>query len=1163
MAQQSFLPVLSSSRAVTREGVPAPLALGNGSTATSRGVYSDEFPQCCGGSEVVRLPEIGPLKGPIRENITFSLSKNTIPPKKSDGAVNISRSTASKPSPATVMGAKRGVVSPVATPLAGTLPPNCPPFGSHGCELLVDAVNNEVRQDLLDKFCSEADGVESGRVSHEKEDHRSSVSQRNLYMFSGGALSSPMTDTQSPSGMSFWRKTEPPLSPSSVANFHYLASRRGSVTLAAGPALSTQPRRPSMSMLKEGRRASVQSFVERMSQCGSASISNDIAPDNVALRRIVLRDVQKRRFKKDAPSIYSVEFPAFDEETGVLGDSLRFPSSLGVAEAISDVLRQERGEMQVKTSSVGIRQFLNTFPESHEIIFLYFWYIVAHARRVSAEQLLIDRYTHLENVFRAVFPCFKNDIPSVTSLQQISTNWLRAVSELKNKNSTVPLVNTEAWTLEEILDHQQSISDRKRDCLPMLGNAGFLNNAFKIPTSPSGCNGETSNAKRRSVMTQFQRSIGDMVGSSNLINTGCIDNKMMSLRLANAVDIFSIVNAEVCEHTLMAERCFDRLAILFGKAFERLSVDKDEVLSAFTTVVPHVVYYSLMHCFPNDFWAGLFNSTLRVNIYRIFYFWCSGLMVTYVRSNGWPVPHQYRTTLQKDMNRSVGESSSLEASTGPCTGQGEERNREQAESPELGTDGEMGPISVPRTNNDEQNTAKRTEEDSFDEIDVQMVNGHHRIVLEFKKYAKHVNYLVQELEMHTMELHDQVTESIAAGISVKVDDLKPPRGAKQGGEGTGKHPLGKVPRQPAVTGGTAANSNVRGKPLNSAVVDKTATFEIRDPSAIRKVKQHGAGAKPVQASANVAVDGATSKKISPTRNANAGAACSSNQVDVKNALVGNNGKNKKDCIICGFPMASVAERIRRYVAQHSAPHIVEVPLPHLDSVATQAQTGYLLTGVEEGMDIGTLLATFTAKHLKPRERTVRVPLPSSSPLFLHYARRHLHPSVSSALEEPASSTRALIVLRSARSEKASECTSETPKGSRRSQPPVPEDRMPHIAKGGLVSSQMKVGHINRKGINVLFIPPSEAKLRPLQFKGLMRELTKWQLAFDEQLAAARMREEALRQEYNHNAQGGLRLAQQFFSESRDNRAKTDCAKEVTKQRHKRQSRRLEHRRARK
>ncbi|CCD21362.1 hypothetical protein, conserved, partial [Trypanosoma vivax Y486] len=121
-----------------------------------------------------------------------------------------------------------------------------------------------------------------------------------------------------------------------------------------------------MSMLKEGRRASVQSFVERMSQCGSASISNDIAPDNVALRRIVLRDVQKRRFKKDAPSIYSVEFPAFDEETGVLGDSLRFPSSLGVAEAISDVLRQERGEMQVKTSSVGIRQFLNTFPESHE-----------------------------------------------------------------------------------------------------------------------------------------------------------------------------------------------------------------------------------------------------------------------------------------------------------------------------------------------------------------------------------------------------------------------------------------------------------------------------------------------------------------------------------------------------------------------------------------------------------------------------------------------------------------------------------------------------------------------------------------------------------------------------------------------------------------------------
>nr|CCD16319.1 unnamed protein product [Trypanosoma congolense IL3000] len=613
-------------------------------------------------------------------------------------------------------------------------------------------------------------------------------------------------------------------------------ARGGRPSLLRGPADSKPAlpgaslvRRPSLKELKMERKASIMSLKFREAEGKELGVPDDMPVESTVMQRMLMRGSQRRRTKKDAPSIFSVELPTFDKETGKVGDGCSFPSSLSVAEAIDSVLQLERGEQKLKTTSVGVTKFLKEFPESHEIIHLYFWYIVSHARRVSSERLLIDRHLNLEQVFRTTFSRRVSELPPLSSLERIITSWLSNI-ELRKSVHRGGVEGAEPPVTGDC-EARDSLEDPKKTqgglhSVPRLvpgsvsgtgGASDWYGNPFSLPSLDSvlladGC--EKEEERRMPLGCTQVPSIQDL--------------KMMACRLANAVDTFTVAHVEVCELRELGERCFHRLAMLFGEAFGRLQADKDEVFSAYMILVPHVVYYTLVYCFPNDYLAGILNSMVRVSIYRVFYFWCSGLVATYVRTTAWPTPNQRRVFTQghessgrpeldgelktpRQNNESRELTPRLSENFPPSSAE------ELASSDYLPSTGQVDPYGYPNFITD----------DSFDDIDVDVANGHHRIVLEFKKYVKHVNFLFQKLEQRTTNTHPLLTETPKGEQSDSCNGKKNVRGVC----------AGKV-------GGDACGANKGVKPCSSSTSEARNDGGPMKDAARRKKKQKTANPRP-------------------------------------------------------------------------------------------------------------------------------------------------------------------------------------------------------------------------------------------------------------------------------------------------------------------------------
>lgn len=895
--------------------------------------------------------------------------------------------------------------------------------------------------------------------------------------------------------------------------------------------------KPSMEELKVGRRVSVTSLRMREAENEELGVPDDMPMDVTVMKHMMLRETQKRQTKKDAPSIYSVTLPSFDETTGKLGDSCSFPSSLPVSEAIEKVLLLERGEQRVKTTSVGITNFLKNFSESHEIIYLFFWYIVAHARRASSERVLIDRYVNLEHVFRTMFPRYMSDLPPLSVLEQIVTRRLRNACTGRNISSE-RRAETRALVLEDIM----AMLSAPEPCSSNIFNiaSSFVFGDAEEPNENAdtmkSCTDTTHPTLDPLQLNRTDREDdGGKAGATNDTKSPMHDGvKVMTLRLANAIDTFTVAHVEVCELRNLAERCFHRLAMLFGESFERLRSEKDNVFSAYMIIVPHVTYYALVHCFPNDFLAGLLNAVMRVNIYRIFYYWCSGLVATYVRSSGWPTPRQRKGGGQPSFDHQSRGSGAdfnglppIKRGSRPLESDPNAANSTGPSSPRGGSnDGEQS-TAAGSAAEDEQ--LEFLGDDSFDDVDVEVVNGYHRIVLEFKKYAKHVNFLVHKLEQRTTSMHDRLTEA---------PKQECPEGNcnKKGGKSVCF----------TETGADAPLGTNKSVKLGTGVVTESLNDDTKGKTG-KKIRQNSLGG---QAKHNGNEGNNVLPQIFP--NGKSRASVSFSVGAGKQNTSGNNNQSGndtavRDSVICSFPLDAALAKVRNYIEAHSAASIAHVPLPPLDDTLEEKPT-FTLVEHDENSAVGILPATITTNTRSTRDRTVKVPLPLSSPLFLHYARHRLHPSVLSNL----GGVDASKVKTSA--QPSPRCFPSGTQFDNRTASPGASKQLTDAFSSGAVTPRyiengeatkrtpMTLIESSKKPIRMTLIPASETHPRPLQFEGLTKEIRKRHMQFEQNMVCLQEREQQHRQEYNKNTQRGLNLAHQLLSGVFQEAADTDLGR---------------------
>ncbi|EAN89318.1 hypothetical protein, conserved [Trypanosoma cruzi] len=817
------------------------------------------------------------------------------------------------------------------------------------------------------------------------------------------------------------------------------------------------------------------------------------------------REGLNRRLKKDAQSLYSLELPTFDEETGTLGDACVFPRSLAVDVAVEHVISQERGELRTKATGVGILRFLKEFDESCEIIYLYFWYAIAHIRRIKSEKMLIGRYINLERIVRGAFPRYKAEMPTIKQIGCILAKYAPTDESISENNSV-------AAAREEV-----EVEEAVPPFFPAISNVHLLGGPGSIVSEESG---------RTAFVSQYPKKKRPRTGSggADIIQAfdEAVDKSLLQdpaiISLCNeAINAFTVVQMEVYELAEFAQRCFHRLAVLFGQAFERLAEEKDEVLTAFTFIVPHVVYYVFVYCFPNDVVAGIFNAALRMNLYRIFYFWCSGLVATYVRVNRWPKPlTDGKKSLLKFIAQQAG-SPTLSQSTASVISpispkRGGSAFIAQGESNSQGVVAAIGnskSLSSPTAMGEERLEALA--DDTFEEVDVEVANGHYRIALEFKKYAKHVNYLLQELQKRTEDMHREAAHSSLIPTPTDIE-----------------------------------NTSMGGMAQPDRFFNKLPSVQMSASPQLRTVSWNGGSAKKKMPETRQLPRKST--LLIPSNNHDA---AGNYDEAVLPAISQANGAVKKtkalpvnnDCILSGFPLEHTAIHVKQYMMRPTGVAPAKVPLPPLNVPST------------EGTNSNEAASPHADKHhTLPSLRTVKVPLPVASPFFQHYSSKRLASNAAGINEKS-------FPRKSTRHDKPhpffSECVVPTSMGS-------PSSSISHATAtrnsvGSLSSStlapsisqkrgvgaknptnSLMLPHVRRKAINLMLIPPSDAQLRPLKFKSLTREVTRRQLEIERQMDRLSGREQILRRKYDAETQQGSRRVHQLLSECHSDKQKIEA-----------------------
>ncbi|KEG09772.1 hypothetical protein DQ04_04671000 [Trypanosoma grayi] len=847
--------------------------------------------------------------------------------------------------------------------------------------------------------------------------------------------------------------------------------------------------------LRMNKRQSIVALNERKSQASKLGLSDDAQEDDPMVQRMITRETQKRRVKRDAPSLYSVELPTFNDETGELGDESLFPRSLTVADAIQRVLQQERGEVRTKTSGVGITHFLANYPESRKIIYLYFWYIVVHIRRVGAERMLIGRHTNLERVFRGMFPRYKAGLPPIVQLEQAMARAVRAVT-----NGTKP---TPMRDIDDI--GAESVTPFMGDCFN--GSGLTFGQSSSENFSQRGVSCRLGSFRRGQ---SFRRDGGGRKSEMGADNLLARDPKAV-MRCADAVDVFTVVLVEVYELAEFGQRCFQRLAMLFGRAFERLAEEKDEVINAFMYVVPHVAYYVLVHSFPNDVVAGLFNSPLRLNIYRIFYYWCSGLVATYVRLTGWPVPALF-SELGSFPSKKSNEATATTRSQGVVNDALQPTTSEEvaSESTSRLISSSLLPLSLSALHE----SLRPLDDNTFEDVDVEVVNGHHRLILEFKKYARHVNYLVQELEQRTVSMH-------------QLPPIERPTQSQ------------KAPQQTQ-----SPTTQAERKPEKSvAFLDDAAKM----PLSLRKRKANCRGSSNSNSRNVQALSGSPNEQVPQSPRSNAlfpqisrkSGSNNNNNINnspakvTKSSIISTNTAKKIDgCVLSDFPLGQAAVSVRQYIAQQTDARLVQVPLPPLDEEMTPRR--------QAGMD-ALLPSVMQNGPIACRSRTVKMPLPLASPLFLNYTskRGNLGPIGDVEFDTGTLVSSGVTPLSFPSHSSMSRYDGISPShNAARAIPP------PHEPSTSNKNKILVLPRNTQKTINVMLIPPCDTRPRPPQYKSLTRDVTKRQMALDRELVLLSEREQHMRRQYDAETLQGLRVVDQLLAESRSGRFGADALRGV-------------------
>ncbi|RNF27436.1 uncharacterized protein Tco025E_00298 [Trypanosoma conorhini] len=844
------------------------------------------------------------------------------------------------------------------------------------------------------------------------------------------------------------------------------------------------------------------------------------------------RQARKRRLKKDAQSIYSLEIPSFDEATGTLGSEYIFPRSLAVEVAIENVLRQERGELRTKASGVGILRFLAEFQESREIIYVYFWYIIAHIRRVHAEKTLIGRYVNLERIIRGAFPRYKAELPPIDQLERILAKSAHSAAKFAKDSSTTLLQAEVTDELPPLVPTVANLPSHHEGNTSVSDGARTLRHEFGAILGEDGARASHgTQRKRKSTQQPSRNSISHISVMEAASEKSLQQDPAILWRCTEAIKAFNVVKLEVFELAEFAQRCFHRLAALFGQAFERLAEGKDEVLTAFTFIVPHVVHYGFVYCFPNDVVAGLFNAVMRVNLYRIFYFWCSGLVATYVRVNGWPRPPtaekggMLKGGDQCAATPSVSESTlllttslTLKLSGSPLDARGE------VSSPSLirlleNSANPLAPIAA----GGEQ--VQALDDDSFEDVDVEVANGHHRLMLEFNRYAKHVNYLLHELAERTEGMHRE----LACGST-----LAPPTEAGNNSVreadalervGSQLPPAGKRSPPPSSTA-PLAEGLMKGKLQESFQAPKG--LPLQEPSR----RHTAAAAAGDNAETELPVIPQTIRAVKTRK------------------LPATTGV----CVLSGFPLNRTAPHVKQYILQPTEELLVEVPLPPLDDD--------LSTEGADGTERRSSLADGRPTSLALR--TVKVPLPLTSPFFQCYAGERLGANVAGTSNTPAAKLTTLGASGSF-SPRGPFCPAGNAQNgmtahvaAATTSPTVAQTvttttRMPSIPQKHNLSTNnnnnnnnnnklktLVLPHSTQKAINVMLIPPSNAHLRPLQFKDLTKEVTQRQLALERQMDRLSEREQFLRRQYVAESQQGTRRVHTLLAECQSDRLEVEA-----------------------
>ncbi|EKF27344.1 hypothetical protein MOQ_008935 [Trypanosoma cruzi marinkellei] len=831
------------------------------------------------------------------------------------------------------------------------------------------------------------------------------------------------------------------------------------------------------------------------------------------------REGLNRRLKKDAQSLYSLELPKFDEETGTLGDACVFPRSLTVDVALEQVISQERGELRTKATGVGILRFLKEFDESREIIYLYFWYAIAHIRRIKSEKMLIGRYINLERIIRGAFPRYKAELPTIKQIGYI-------LAKNNQTDGSITETNSVAAAREDV-----EMEEEVPPFFPAISNVHSHGGSGSIFSEEGGRTTSFPPFQKKKRSRASINAADTIQAFDEAVDKSLLQDPSIICLCNEAMNAFTAVQMEVYELAEFAQRCFHRLAVLFGQAFERLAEEKDEVLTAFTFIVPHTVYYVFVYCFPNDVVAGIFNAAMRMNLYRIFYFWCSGLVATYVRVNGWPRPlTDGKKGLLNGFGQQIGTPTLSQSTVSAISPISLKRRGStflaSGESNNHGVSTAIGNSEIPLSPTAmSEGHLEALADDTFEEVDVEVANGHFRIVLEFKKYAKHVNYLLQELQKRTEDMHREAAHS-----------------------------------SPQMTSTETENTSMGGMTQPDQFFNKLPAVQMNPSSQLHTVSWNG---------------GSTKNKMPETRqlprkstvlipNNNYDAAGNSNEV-VLPAISQMNGTVKRtktlsvnhDCILSAFPLNHTAVHVKKYMMRPMGIAPAEVPLPPLNDPSTEGSNG------------PEAASSHADKyHALPSVRTVKVPLPVASPFFQHYSSKRLATNAAGINEKSASRK----MMPSGKSQLSSfECVIPAAVGSqsstnshlmtrrssvRASSSSTPTLSIPQKRDVGVknTTNSLMLPHVGRKAINVMLIPPSDAQLRPLQFKTLTREVTRRQLEIERQMDHLSGREQILRRKYDAETQQGSRRVHQLLSECRSDKQKLEAyAVFLNDKRHKNES----------